>query len=262
MGLWKSLLNAGESGENYVRDKTIPSWAPDLRQQIKPQINNFEPTYNAHNGTNASASFIRGDIVLSARGVLFDQIDGLSGTRYWDDDLSNVADIQNSQYHGNPYSPNEDAFTEALWHALVGNRDRFGNEATPSLACLLSAEILSPEHAPPLPTPDTGDTDQSLRWNLHLWMKRNAKFLLRNGKPLGDFLQNNKAFELESEQYHQAIGRLVNFLWARRLITTKKGYIGVAPRPVRRGDIIAILLGCSAPLVLRPADRDTYEIVA
>lgn len=38
---------------------------------------------------------------------------------------------------------------------------------------------------------------------------------------------------------------------ARRLLITEGGYIGVAPCRARPGDVIAILYGCSIPLVLR-----------
>ena len=37
----------------------------------------------------------------------------------------------------------------------------------------------------------------------------------------------------------------------RTLITTEKGYIGLAPETVRQGDTLAILFGCSVPMILR-----------
>lgn len=41
-------------------------------------------------------------------------------------------------------------------------------------------------------------------------------------------------------------------LAGRRLITTRGGYIGLAPEEAELGDVIAILHGCNFPLVLRP----------
>jgi len=49
----------------------------------------------------------------------------------------------------------------------------------------------------------------------------------------------------------------------RLFFRTKEGYIGLAPSDTRVGDIIAILLGCSTPLALRPSSRepDHYTVV-
>ena len=38
----------------------------------------------------------------------------------------------------------------------------------------------------------------------------------------------------------------------RRLTMTKNGYLSLSPADTRRGDIIAILFDCDAPVLLRP----------
>ncbi len=54
--------------------------------------------------------------------------------------------------------------------------------------CVLNVATFDEETcAPPDPCPDTGDTDDSLRWDLHLWVKRDGTFRLR-GKCLQDWL--------------------------------------------------------------------------
>jgi hypothetical protein len=47
----------------------------------------------------------------------------------------------------------------------------------------------------------------------------------------------------------------------RALITTETGYLGLAPVAVRSGDVLAILLGCNFPVVLRPYRDDLYQVV-
>src|SRR5204862_7846904 len=47
----------------------------------------------------------------------------------------------------------------------------------------------------------------------------------------------------------------------RGLMTTKKGYLGYVPRHSRAGDQIFVLMGCDAPLVLRPLGNETYQLV-
>lgn len=44
----------------------------------------------------------------------------------------------------------------------------------------------------------------------------------------------------------------LNMCRSRLFFQTKEGYIGLAPRDAQKGDIIAILLGCLTPVVLRP----------
>jgi hypothetical protein len=45
----------------------------------------------------------------------------------------------------------------------------------------------------------------------------------------------------------------------RRLLTTEKGFVGVGPMHMRRGDAVAVLLGASMPVILRKAgERFTY----
>ncbi|EFQ93331.1 hypothetical protein PTT_09326 [Pyrenophora teres f. teres 0-1] len=48
---------------------------------------------------------------------------------------------------------------------------------------------------------------------------------------------------------------------ARRLMVTERGYVGVAPCRARPGDVVAVLLGCSIPLVLRKASQDAWQVV-
>jgi hypothetical protein len=48
----------------------------------------------------------------------------------------------------------------------------------------------------------------------------------------------------------------------RRLVTTATGHFGFAPSSVRPGDSVSVILGCSIPVILRPADPNgCYEVV-
>ncbi|GLA44223.1 hypothetical protein AnigIFM63309_002809 [Aspergillus niger] len=48
-------------------------------------------------------------------------------------------------------------------------------------------------------------------------------------------------------------------LWGRRMIITEKGFIGLAPRTVREGDEVHILLGSEVPFILRPGHVNVYS---
>jgi hypothetical protein len=49
-------------------------------------------------------------------------------------------------------------------------------------------------------------------------------------------------------------------LVGRRLITTTHGYLGLAPAAVKAGDVVAIVYGCSFPVVLRP-HGEMYQVI-
>jgi len=57
------------------------------------------------------------------------------------------------------------------------------------------------------------------------------------------------------------IARIRNTLRGRSCFTTTEGYIGLAPRETRSGDIICVLLGSDVPLVLRSKGEGKYSVV-
>jgi hypothetical protein len=47
----------------------------------------------------------------------------------------------------------------------------------------------------------------------------------------------------------------------RKFLITRNGYLGLAPNTSKKGDIIAVLFGCTTPMVLRPTADKRYEVV-
>ena len=47
----------------------------------------------------------------------------------------------------------------------------------------------------------------------------------------------------------------------RSFIETREGYIGLAPQVAQPGDHVCVLLGCSIPMLLRPAPNLQYQVV-
>jgi hypothetical protein len=47
----------------------------------------------------------------------------------------------------------------------------------------------------------------------------------------------------------------------RKLVTTKSGYLGLAPSAAAVGDVVAIIYGCNFPVLLRPAGEENYTVV-
>lgn len=50
--------------------------------------------------------------------------------------------------------------------------------------------------------------------------------------------------------------------WDCRLITTDQGHLGMAPRQAMKGDVVAVLVGCSVPVILRRSgSTDQHELI-
>jgi hypothetical protein len=49
-------------------------------------------------------------------------------------------------------------------------------------------------------------------------------------------------------------------LVGRRFVTTNTGYLGLAVEAAEKGDIVAIILGCHFPVLLR-AHEDHYRVI-
>lgn len=64
----------------------------------------------------------------------------------------------------------------------------------------------------------------------------------------------------DSTRMEAAINRALGYCAGRTFIQTREGYIGLAPAETQLGDVIAVFLGCSNPLVLRPKDG-TYSVI-
>ncbi|CAI6226788.1 unnamed protein product [Periconia digitata] len=83
-----------------------------------------------------------------------------------------------------------------------------------------------------------------------------------------DFPMSGQPFEsyfpAHSQKRNKALGyhlRLaVLSLMGRKLITTTTGYIGLMPEDVENGDVIAVILGCDFPVLLRPFGT-AYRVV-
>ncbi|KAK8053195.1 hypothetical protein PG996_012496 [Apiospora saccharicola] len=53
--------------------------------------------------------------------------------------------------------------------------------------------------------------------------------------------------------------RVQAVIWNRCLVKTKKGRLGLANMPVKQGDMVCIIFGCTVPVILRKGPRKTAE---
>ncbi len=67
--------------------------------------------------------------------------------------------------------------------------------------------------------------------------------------------------EGESTQLHPEILLPDMYLESRNLFTTSEGHFGLAPLATKSGDHVCVLLGCQAPIVLRPTNNRSFLVV-
>lgn len=220
--------------------RQLPTWVPDWRDgEIVGQEFTTSVPYQASRDRKCDPSF-KGD-ALTLQGFVFDKVDGLGATR----DITSTPtrflfDVIQSKQTTNAFRSEADT-RESLWRSFVANRDGHGELLLDSLAGLLDIPW---------------NTGAELLWGFSEFRERN-KSLLICGCELQSYFPvvDNADFEYNSAWIEMATLRLANVFMGRRLITTDKGYIGVAPNRARQGDLIVIAFGSSVPFVLRPQEH-------
>ncbi|KAL8716834.1 MAG: hypothetical protein Q9225_005867 [Loekoesia sp. 1 TL-2023] len=248
-------------------DSTMPTWVPDLR--VAPHsaaLTLGETSFNASGLSRASIQTFPDLGLLSCKGFIVDRFDGLGclWAKRWNPDS-----VIQTQGDANPYGSFE-AVREAIWISLV--------------AC----------HS--LPNEKLDDADYSSL----LAVPALAKARLPSGSVLKEIIRSN-VFDfclraLEGDADFRVAGRAIKeYFWARsrleeginpvdlraglmqrdrvnvrrRMATTERGYVGMVVETVEREDVIAVLQGCSMPMVLRRAkippeedqDGDRWQVV-
>ncbi|KAH7385000.1 heterokaryon incompatibility protein-domain-containing protein [Cadophora sp. MPI-SDFR-AT-0126] len=54
---------------------------------------------------------------------------------------------------------------------------------------------------------------------------------------------------------------VAGFLLDRSIVLSSDGRIALAPQDTQTGDVLAVLLGCDSPMLLRPLDNDEYIVI-
>lgn len=225
----------------------LPSWVVCWACPRGPTAQLLGQYYVAEGEPKSSAVF-EGENILKVTGVIFDSVVSLSSFH---------ATESNSKYpfNGEPYPSfygDTTATKEALWRTLVGDVTRDGAWAPPSYSLLLKAEIWE----------DGVAGVQFNNFGLHHFMARNANLSVF-GSTLKELvigsprLFSNKRRRLynPSEIVREALSWATNVMAWRRLVTTEKGYLGLAVAANEPDDRICILVGCKTPLILRPRGK-------
>ncbi|KAK4957653.1 hypothetical protein LTR10_005620 [Elasticomyces elasticus] len=264
----KVLLESGHEHDVELDNDGMPSWVPDLRFQQRHLRGNDEPEYNAHGGVNAKTHRVTNHSTLRVEGIMVDVIDGVTSQLFWEETAN---DLQPSASSRSVYGGYE-ATCEALWRALLGDRNLSGSTPDLEYRCILHSALLDTKFRPLAFAKQHNMA--GFAENVHHFLMRSSEFKIA-GRQLSEYFrsQHSPADELDpswaqpepsatSRPYIRAVRRCREFMYARRLVTTAKGYIAVAPYKALSGDRIAVLFGCSCPMVLRPASNGFKVVCA
>lgn len=241
-------------------------WGPTYLFSHLDQDGNLIP-YSASGRRESDFNFFADQRLLRCEGLIVDQISGLSaaGSGYfrWNTDTIARPEAWRSAYGG------FESTQEALMRTLLLDRVRFGKKPGFRHRAILNLPATFEVAAPQFRTRGwewlAGQAGYYFRWERF----RRAIDDFPLGKWLfRDFFSDHipqTTSEYDLAEVYACSERSVK---KRRFMTTEKGLMGWAPdnmfgltdAQTQRGDLIAIIFGCSTPIVIRPVG-DKYHVL-
>jgi hypothetical protein len=231
---------------------SLPSWVPRLDSTSRAHFIGHAwvpPRHFSCSGKMKLTVSFPFPKQLQAQGILLDAVDGLGAVHDWDykfyteDSLDRS--IKQVTHGGNAYG-NADAIREALWQTILSGPFSFSDKTS-----IDYHTFKLPPYIYSLPPPDADAPFGSSSSFVSLLISQNEDLSLF-GLKLPPMLC---AAEDSNPIDQRLMGELITTISAvtagRRLMITRKGYLGLAPVYARPGDLIVILPSCSVPLILR-----------
>lgn len=160
-----------------------------------------------------------------------------------------------SKGRSNPYCTFED-ICEAIWKSMVACHRLPTQPLDADYGSLLATPVLAtvklPEHSP---------IKDLVGSNVFEWcvkfLKGNANFQVAGKRMEEYFWKDVEPEKIDAVHLRDALMQRDRINIRRRLVTTERGHVGMAPEVVERTDVVAVLLGCSTPMVLRQVQGDS-----
>ena len=231
-------------------DSTIPSWVPNLTVAHETSALTLSENSFATSGSSlASIQTLADGQLLLCKGFIIDRFDGMGAmwAKGWSPDS-----VVPTKGTADPYGTFEGA-RDAIWKSMVANRSLPSETLNADYGSLLATSVLAetdlPEHSP------LKDLKGS---NVFLWcvrfLKSNAGFQVAGRRMEEYFWKKAEPEEIDAMHLRDALMQRDRVGVRRRLVTTERGYVGMALETVEKSDSVAVLLGCSMPVVLRKVE--------
>ncbi|MCJ1456850.1 hypothetical protein MMC28_007216 [Mycoblastus sanguinarius] len=233
-------------------DSLPPSWVPDLLAEFgKAALTIADNAFAASGSSIASIQTFADQSIISCKGIIIDHLDGLGCKRTggWSTDT-----IIPSTSRSNPYGTFE-GMREAIWKSMVACHRLPSEPLDANYSSLLATPALAtiklPDQHPVKDIVGSGIFKYCVSF-----LKGNADLRI-GGRRMEEYYRNDiNANDIDAVHLRDALMQRDRINLGRRLVTTGRGYIGMALETVfRETDFVAVLLGCSTPLILRPSRR-------
>jgi hypothetical protein len=251
-------------------DQKLPSWAPDLTaagaRPLWKEFHNMaiikEKVYDVSKGKECSVKFSNSGRNMNVRGVLFDTISKVSLPKltagHTDEEITKAWTVFAVEGGGigEEYVAGGSKM-DALKHALVADVDDFDTSTRRNQEvnwgrfdrAALEAAIRMPE----VGGSAGGQGDQISHELLDAIDK-----VKEEGRDLGKYFEEQDNAVFPNDIF--ALSRFATLMSQyRKLVWTKKGYLGLAPASAAVDDYICILFGGSVPFVLRKGRVSTSQ---
>ena len=249
----------------FIEGSSTPSWLPLLRVQpptvALPALTISDTAFATSGSSLAIAQPLADAKFLSCKGFLIDHVDGTGCI--WSKGWSPKT-VTPSKHGFNSYGCFDGA-REAIWRSLVACHSVPSEPLDPALdnnsgfAALLATPALSTMALPQgSPLKDVVDSNV-LTWCV--WsLQGNADFPIAGRRMEEYFWTEVDARRIDAVQLRAALMQKDRVGLERKLITTEAGYVGLALETAEQGDALAVLLGCSMPIVLRMVEGEDGDV--
>ena len=227
-----------------------------------------ETMYNADGGMPAHYSILDSDLkLLQCDGFLLDEVAGLGapedGFFHWARKRLVQCATWRSSYG------DEEATASALYKALLGARILKGKRAEGRHSAVSSLPSTFQAAFPQFKRREwiwlAGQEGYYFKWEQ--W-RRAHDHLMLGSRTLRSYFTDLIPEDAQEPTYVEIYSTVCRMVKERRFMLTKNGYFGWAPDnayggetdQARIGDLIAIIYGCSTPLVIRPCG-DKFQVV-
>ena len=229
----------------------FPSWVPDWRpMQAATPLTISDTAFNTSRSSAAIVHPIDNSQLLCCKGFILDRIDGMGNmwAKAWSPEF-----IAQSRGTANAYGTFE-ASRAAIWKSLVACNRITSVPLTPDLEKDFALLLATPAIAM-LDLPVGSPLRTLVKSNVFKWcvdsLKGGADFIVA-GRCIEEYLQKEvEPKDIDVVNLRDALMQRDRVGLYRRLITTERGYVGMALDTVEQGDAVAVILGCSMPMVLR-----------
>lgn len=260
----------------------LPSWVPDwtaayaaapLQPDHKGNARISFPYYSACASESVfelaqETSSDRGNnTVLRCKGYVVDTVDGVShacGRRVpmsWERAATPMSQPRSRKC---AYA-NDDEIFEALWRSVVLNQEENGTESRATTGSVLARSFQAADRRLAVAAAEASTSEPptpALKFDLRC-CKIGAfeVFGQTISQRMSQAASDSLSMPTQTSIQDDVETCMAHGMGFKRVVTTDDGFLGTAPYETQPGDVVALLIGSTVPVVLHPVAANMYTVV-